>query len=84
MPLRTRPIEMRDGQHQRFWHILLMVRMKRLFRPTAADTLYSQALPFGGVKASGYGRFGGPEGLRALCNVKAVIEDRLHGLIQVS
>lgn len=36
----------------------------------------NQAMPFGGCKASGYGRFGGPEGLRGLCNVKAVIKDR--------
>ncbi|SCV72987.1 BQ2448_6912 [Microbotryum intermedium] len=42
----------------------------------------NQALPFGGCKASGYGRFAGIEGLRGLCNPKAVTEDRLHGWIQ--
>ncbi|KAJ9608278.1 Meiotic Sister-Chromatid recombination aldehyde dehydrogenase [Cladophialophora chaetospira] len=36
---------------------------------------YAVSLPFGGVGGSGYGRFGGEEGLRALCNVKAVCED---------
>ncbi|KAH0843660.1 putative aldehyde dehydrogenase-like protein C21C3 [Fonsecaea pedrosoi] len=36
---------------------------------------YACSLPFGGVKGSGYGRFGGEEGLRALCNTKAVCED---------
>ncbi|MED6130361.1 hypothetical protein PIB30_000258 [Stylosanthes scabra] len=35
-----------------------------------------QSLPFGGVKHSGFGRFGGVEGLRACCLVKAVVEDR--------
>ncbi|GAA5905127.1 hypothetical protein JCM6882_000387 [Rhodosporidiobolus microsporus] len=43
----------------------------------------NQSLPFGGTKASGNAlRFAGPEGLRGLCNIKAVTEDRLHGLIQ--
>ena len=36
---------------------------------------YACSLPFGGVKGSGYGRFGGEEGLRGLCNIKAVCED---------
>jgi len=34
-----------------------------------------QSLPFGGTKASGYGRFGGEEGLRACCQLVAVTED---------
>lgn len=44
----------------------------------------SQSLPFGGCKSSGYGRFGGPEGLRSLCNIKAITIDRFFGLIQTS
>ncbi|CAJ1963190.1 unnamed protein product [Sphenostylis stenocarpa] len=39
-------------------------------------TYMCQSLPFGGVKHSGFGRFGGIEGLRACCLVKAVVEDR--------
>lgn len=42
----------------------------------------NQSLPFGGCKASGYGRFAGREGLRGLCNTKAVTEDRFHGYVQ--
>lgn len=43
----------------------------------------NQGLPFGsGKKGSGYGRFGGPEGLRSLCSLKAVVQDRFHGRIQ--
>lgn len=44
----------------------------------------NQDLPFGGTKASGYGRFSGPEGLRSLTNPKAIISDRLPWLIQTS
>ncbi|EXJ89120.1 NAD-dependent aldehyde dehydrogenase [Capronia epimyces CBS 606.96] len=36
---------------------------------------YACSMPFGGVKGSGYGRFGGKEGLRALSNVKSVCVD---------
>ncbi|KAI8471381.1 MAG: Aldehyde/histidinol dehydrogenase [Monoraphidium minutum] len=39
-------------------------------------TYMCQSLPFGGVKMSGFGRFGGVEGLRALTVPKAVAEDR--------
>ncbi|KAL2269515.1 hypothetical protein VTJ83DRAFT_1699 [Remersonia thermophila] len=41
---------------------------------------YAVQLPFGGVAGSGYGRFAGEEGLRGLCNVKAVCRDRLGWL----
>lgn len=41
---------------------------------------YAIQLPFGGVGGSGYGRFAGEEGLRGLCNVKSVCEDRLGAL----
>jgi len=37
---------------------------------------YAVQLPFGGVGGSGYGRFAGEEGLRGLCNTKAVCRDR--------
>lgn len=41
-----------------------------------AATYMAQSLPFGGVKQSGFDRFGGVEGLRGLCVPKAVAEDR--------
>lgn len=34
-------------------------------------------LPFGGAKGSGYGKFGGKEGLRGLCLEKSICYDRL-------
>jgi hypothetical protein len=37
----------------------------------------AQDLPFGGVRGSGFGRLNGPEGLRAMCNTKAVVSDLL-------
>lgn len=39
-------------------------------------TYMAQDLTFGGVKESGFGRMNGREGLRAQCNIKAVLEDR--------
>jgi acyl-CoA reductase-like NAD-dependent aldehyde dehydrogenase len=40
-------------------------------------TYMAQDLPFGGVDASGFGRLNGREGLRACCNSKSILEDRL-------
>lgn len=37
----------------------------------------AQSLPFGGVRISGFGRINGREGLRACCNEKAYLTDRL-------
>ncbi len=42
-----------------------------------AMTYMAQDLTFGGIKASGFGRINGRAGLRACCNVKAVLDDRL-------
>jgi hypothetical protein len=45
----------------------------------------ANALPFGGVRGSGFGRLNGREGIRAMCNVKSVMEDRfpLHRATKV-
>ncbi len=40
-------------------------------------TYMAQDLPFGGIRGSGFGRLNGRDGLRALCNVKSVLYDRL-------
>jgi acyl-CoA reductase-like NAD-dependent aldehyde dehydrogenase len=40
-------------------------------------TYMAMDLPFGGVKGSGFGRLNGREDLRACCNQKAVLYDRL-------
>lgn len=40
-------------------------------------TYMAQDLTFGGIKNSGFGRMNGREGLRAMCNTKAVLDDRL-------
>lgn len=42
---------------------------------------YAVQLPFGGVRGSGYGRFAGDEGLRSLCNLKAVCVDKFPRLM---
>ncbi len=43
-------------------------------------TYMAQDLTFGGIKQSGFGRLNGRDGLRACCNVKAVLTDRVSGL----
>ncbi|MDB4967719.1 MAG: hypothetical protein JWN44_3408 [Myxococcales bacterium] len=45
----------------------------------------ANALPFGGVGGSGYGRLNGREGIRAMCNQKSVMRDRfpLHRPIKL-
>jgi acyl-CoA reductase-like NAD-dependent aldehyde dehydrogenase len=40
----------------------------------------ANALPFGGVRGSGYGRLNGREGIRAMCNAKSVMVDRFSFL----
>lgn len=40
-------------------------------------TFYVCQLPFGGIHGSGYGKFGGEEGLLGLCNAKSVCFDKL-------
>jgi acyl-CoA reductase-like NAD-dependent aldehyde dehydrogenase len=39
-----------------------------------------QSLPFGGTKQSGFGRFAGVEGLRALCLERSILTDRIPGV----
>ena len=39
-----------------------------------------QSLPFGGTKQSGFGRFAGIEGLRAMCLERSILTDRIPGI----
>jgi acyl-CoA reductase-like NAD-dependent aldehyde dehydrogenase len=45
---------------------------------------YMVQLPFGGTKGSGYGRFAASEGLRSICNLKSICEDRWPILIKTT
>lgn len=69
--------------HERLWRCV-----SRHSLPPRTDVnlvfYLNQSLPFGGVDASGHGRFSGPEGLRGLCSPKAITTDRLHGSLQTS
>ena len=42
-----------------------------------ASNYLVQSLPFGGTKESGFGRFAGIEGLRALCLERSIVIDRI-------
>lgn len=42
------------------------------------------ALPFGGTKESGFGRYKGEQGLHAFCNIKSVMIDRDSGKIEAN
>lgn len=43
-------------------------------------TYMNQSLPFGGQKKSGFDRFAGPEGLRGMCSIRSVCEDRFPAI----
>jgi hypothetical protein len=45
-----------------------------------ASNYLVQSLPFGGTKESGFGRFAGIEGLRALCLERSIVVDRFPGI----
>ncbi len=45
-------------------------------------TQASPALPFGGLKDSGFGRYKGEEGLHAFSNIKSILIDRNSGMLE--
>jgi acyl-CoA reductase-like NAD-dependent aldehyde dehydrogenase len=67
-----------SGSHSRAAHLCNQLEAGMASVNDLEGTTYlSQSLPFGGQKDSGFGRFAGPEGLRGLCHVKSVVENRL-------
>lgn len=65
-----------SGSSRRANRIAAGVRCGMVSINDFASYALCQALPFGGIKESGFGRFGGAEGLRGCCLVKAVAQDR--------
>ena len=70
-----------------------LTRAKRVARALAVGgvsinnvmgTEANPALPFGGVKQSGFGRYKGEHGLHAFCNVKSVLIDKDSAKIEAN
>jgi aldehyde dehydrogenase (NAD+) len=70
-----------------------LVRARRVARALAVGgvsinnvmaTEANPALPFGGVKQSGFGRYKGEHGLHAFCNVKSVLVDKDSAKIEAN
>lgn len=86
--------------HLRFSFVSITEKMNVGSDGTKGVFYLNQACPFGGVKASGHGRFGeaaiplgwsrltpvigGEEGLRSLCSTKTVIRDRFFSYIRTT
>ncbi len=44
----------------------------------------NSALPYGGVKESGFGRYKGPQGLHSFCNIKSIMIDKQGSRLEVN
>lgn len=64
------------GKHDRLMDIVVKGLKTGMVAINDFAAFYAVQLPFGGNGGSGYGRFAGEEGLRGLCNLKSVCEDR--------
>jgi acyl-CoA reductase-like NAD-dependent aldehyde dehydrogenase len=69
-----------SGNQKRGERIGRQIRSGMLTVNDFAVNYLIQSLPFGGIKESGFGRFSGPEGLRACCVERAVVVDRIPGI----
>jgi delta 1-pyrroline-5-carboxylate dehydrogenase len=56
---------------QRGWYIAQNLKVGMANINDFGVNYMVQDLPFGGIRLSGYGRFGGPEGLRECCAMKS-------------
>jgi acyl-CoA reductase-like NAD-dependent aldehyde dehydrogenase len=66
-----------SGDHERARHIASEIQAGMTgINDYGGMTYMAQDLTFGGIKQSGFGRINGRDGLRAMCNVKSVLDDR--------
>ena len=65
---------------QRGWYIAQKLKVGMANLNDFGVNYMVQDLPFGGIRLSGYGRFGGPEGLRECCAMKSTTRNTYSGL----
>ena len=65
-----------SGDTERAWRVARQLVTGNVSINNALATQGNPALPFGGVKNSGFGRYKGAEGLYAFSNIKSILIDR--------
>ncbi|MBI4557865.1 MAG: aldehyde dehydrogenase family protein [Candidatus Hydrogenedentes bacterium] len=71
-----------SGDLERGWRVARQIEAGNVNVNNVMITEGNSALPFGGVKNSGFGRYKGPFGLHAFSNIKSVMVDKQGSRIE--